>query len=330
MSMKQGVILLNMGGPETLAEVRPFLSRLFSDRDIIPLPLGDRAMRLFGWTFSRLRAPWARRAYAQMGGGSPQKKTCERQAGLLEERLNALAPAHGPWRCYLALRYTPPFADEALCAARKDGIERLFVLPLYPQFSSVTTGSSFNDLSRAFVRTGFFPREVVYVRDWHDDPGYLDALAASIERTLATLSPEDRAEATLVFSAHALPLRVVARGDPYPGQIERTVAGALARLGDPPPFILAWQSQARPFVKWLEPRTDAEIERLAAEKKRVLVLVPVAFVQEHIETLYELDILYRDLARARGVRTFARVPALGEDPRLVEALARVILHAGAP
>jgi ferrochelatase len=253
---------------------------------------------------------------------------CEAQGRLLAERLDALAPERAPWRCYLALRYAAPFADQALARARDDGIERVIALPLYPQFSSVSTGSSFNDLARAFVRARFHPREVVWVRDYADDPGYLDALAGSIERTLAALSPEDRREATLLFSAHALPLRVVKRGDPYPARIEATVRGAVERLRDPPPHVLAWQSQTRPFTEWLEPATDKTVERLAEEGRRVLIVVPVAFIQEHIETLFELDILYRDLAIDKGIRTYARVPALGADPALCDALAKIVLRAG--
>lgn len=323
-----GVLFLNMGGPETLSDVRPFLQSLFSDSDIVPLPLGSWGMKAFGWTFAALRASSSRKFYEQMGGGSPQRRLSELQARAVAAELERTAPEGGPWKSYVAFRYTRPSTDEALAAMHRDGIERAFVVPLYPQFSSVSTGSSLRELERAKVRAGEArPRELVTIRDYHDDPAYLDAVAASVDRALAALSPEHRREAVVVWSAHALPLRVVATGDPYPGQIETTVRGAVERLSHPVEWRLAWQSQARPFVKWLEPRTDEVVKELGHEGRKTVVMVPVAFVQEHVETLYEMDRLYADLARQVGIERFVRVPALNDDPRFVGALAGLVARA---
>ena len=326
--MPCGVLLLGMGGPESLDEVRPFLRALFQDNDIVPLPFGPRVQRAFGWLVSALRAPKAKRFYAALGGLSPQRRTSEAQARALSRRLDLEASTCAPWRSYLAFRYARPLTDEALEAARLDGVNRLFVLPLYPQYSMVTTGSSLRELDRGFRRIGWRPREVVTIRDYCDDERYVAALATSVARTLGELGPRDRAEALLLFSAHALPMRVVRRGDPYPEQVEATIRAVVARLGEAaPPHVLCYQSQARPFVRWIGPRTDETIERLAREGSKVMVVVPVSFVAEHVETLYEIDVLYAELARKSGVRVFRRTPALGEDTQFVGALAAIVLRA---
>jgi ferrochelatase len=322
-----GVLFLNMGGPDGPDDVRPFLTALFSDNDIIPLPLGSRGMRIFGWLFGMLRAPYTRRLYALIGGGSPQRRVSEQQGRLVAGLIEREAPAGGPWKSYLALRYTRPSTDDAIRAMRADGIERLVVVPLYPQFSSVTTGSSQAELARGFTRAAWMPRDLTCVRDYHDDPAYLDALAASVNRALSGLAPEHRSEAVVIFSAHALPMRVVERGDLYPEQVRATVAGAVHRLAHRVETRLSWQSQARPFTRWLEPRTDEAVVELGRAGKRTVLMVPIAFVQEHIETLYEMDILYGDMARAAGIERFVRVPALGEDPAFISALAGVVRRA---
>jgi ferrochelatase len=321
---KNGLLFLNMGGPETLAEVRPFLQNLFSDGDIVPLPLGSLGMKVFGWTFAALRASASRKFYEQMGGGSPQRRLSTEQASLVAARLDEAAREHGPWKSYLAFRYTRPSTDDALRAIRADGVERLFVVPLYPHYSSVTTGSSLAELERGFARAGFRPAEVVTIESYHDDEAYLDALAGTVNRALDGLAPAHRDEATVLFSAHALPLRVVAKGDPYPAHIEATVKGAVARLAHPVDWRLVWQSQARPFVKWLEPKTDHVVRELGAAGKKTLVMVPVAFVQEHVETLYEMDKLYAGIAREAGIERFVRVPALNDDPAFIGALAGLV------
>jgi ferrochelatase len=229
-----------------------------------------------------------------------------------------------PWKSYVAMRYTPPTTHEAVHRIREDGVERLVVVPLYPQFSWVTTGSSLKELARVFAEVRWMPREVLVIRDYHDDVGYLEALAATVNRALEKLSPDELAEAAVLFSAHALPLRVVRRGDPYPGQVVRTVRELALRLSHPMDWRLAWQSQVRPFVRWLEPRTDETIRELARKGKRTILIVPVSFLQEHVETLYEMAVLYAHVACEEGVRRFVRVPTLGEDSAFLDALAGIV------
>lgn len=328
-----GVFLLNMGGPSSLDEVKPFLVNLFSDNDIIPLPIGPRAQRVFGTIFGSLRGRRdgkVARSYAAMGGGSPQRRESEMQARALAARLDAEVPEGAPWKTYVCMRYAAPMTDEAIAAARRDGVDTLVVLPLYPQYSATTTGSNLNELARQMAVQRWRPRTLHIVRDYHDDPAYQDALAASVARTLEGLPAEKRAKAHIFFSAHSIPMRVVNAGDLYPPQIEATTKGVMERLrkrGIENAYTLAWQSRVRPFTEWLGPQTDDTIRALAAKGEKHLLVVPVAFVGEHIETLVEIDEEYGELARSVGIETFVRVPCLRDDAAFIGALAGIVRRA---
>ena len=312
-----GVILLYMGGPETLADVRPFLRELFSDRDLIQLPGGRLLQRPFALLISRLRAPKVTGYYEEIGGGSPLLRTTRAQAELLEK---ALADRGGEFVVEVAMRYCAPRAAVAVERLQQRGVRRCVALPLYPQYSGATTGSSFKDLDAALAKLerGI---ERIRVQDFHDHPRYLDALAGKVREGCQQAGPG----ACVVFSAHSLPVSMIQRGDPYQRQVEATVAGVVERLGLDN-WRLGYQSRSGP-VQWLEPDVIDLVDKLLEQGQRELVLVPVSFVSDHIETLHEIDIRLRERCMERGAETFVRAPSLNEDPLFVDALAELVTTA---
>ncbi len=322
-----GLLALNLGGPRTLADVRPFLEHLFADREIIRFPGGALGQRLISRmvVLARLRA--VRRNYRSIGGGSPiYRLTLAQLEGV--RRLLAVRRER-PARPYIAFRYTEPSSDEALRTMNADGVEDVVVLTLYPHYSTATTGSSLRELQRALHRTGLEGRFRFRVIDrWHDHPGYLDLLAARVREGVSSWPVERRRDVALVFSAHSLPLSFVEQGDPYPGAIAETVGAVVSRLGsDAPTYaVLSYQSQTGP-VRWLEPRTDRVLEELAREGRRDVLVVPVSFVSDHIETLYEVDQLFAGAAARAGITTFRRIRSLNDDPAFIAVLTELVEHA---
>lgn len=307
--MKNAVILLNMGGPDSLGAVEPFLRNLFGDPAILGLP-GFLRRPLARLIASR-RAPKVVEKYREIGGKSPLREITEAQAAALERELGG--PGAG-WSVHVAMRYWNPRARAAAAAVRAAGAERLVVLSLYPQFSRATTGSSLADLGDALAAEGLAALPRAVVASWHDAPPYLDALAGAVAEGLRELP-----EATVLFSAHGLPVKLVEQGDPYLGQVQGTVAGVVGRLPGVP-WRLAFQSRTGP-VRWLEPSTPDALRALAREGVKDVLVVPVSFVSDHIETLHELDIEYGELARELGLRAFRRCPSLNTRPDFVRALA---------
>lgn len=314
-----GVLLFNLGGPETLDDVRPFLFNLFSDPDIIRLPW--RALQKpLAWLISKQRHKLSRGYYEKIGGGSPLRRITEEQARALEQ---ALAHRNITAQAYVGMRYWQPFLEDAIEAIRRDKIDHLIVLPLYPQFSISTTGSSLNRMNALIEANGGAAQQVSVIENWHNDVGYLDALTATIAEELAGFPDQDRAATHVVFSAHSVPVRYIDQGDPYLDQIKETVGSVMNRLGEDRPHSLSFQSKVGP-VKWLRPSTDETIRKLASESVSQVLLVPVSFVSEHIETLYELDILYRHVAEEVGIAHYRRVPALNCRSDFIEALASLV------
>ena len=343
-----GVVLFQLGGPDSLEAVEPFLYNLFSDPDIIDLPLGGILRRPLAWWIARRRKKHVAEAYAEIGGRSPLRLLTERQALALER---ALAP-HLDARVVVAMRYWQPFTVEAIEQLQAAGVEEVILLPLYPQYSFATTGSSLREWNRvappawrvALSGGGHSgpPLQsapgIHVVEKFYDHPLYLRAVAETIQRSLrhfirSGASSDSRLPAPdsvrLVFSAHGLPMSFIERGDPYPQQIEATVRLVMSRLrgsGWPNPHAICYQSKVG-RQKWLEPSLDATIERLAAAGARQVLVVPIAFVSEHLETLHEINIETRRVAERLGIEQVEMTPALNDDPGFIAALADLTLRA---
>jgi len=310
-----GLVVLNMGGPDALAEVEPFLYRLFSDRELIQLPLGAVLQRPLARLISHFRAKSVRENYRQIGGRSPLLRWTSLQAQGVTRRLGAT------WRPYVVMRYTRPRADEAVRRMRADGIEQAVVLSLYPHFTAATTGSSLNDFRRAVAR--HYPQlSFLAIEQWYDWPGYLEALSAKVREGLEMFPEEVRPQVQVVFSAHALPQKFIDRGDPYLEHVMATVKGVVERLGGQP-WHIGFQSRSGP-VEWMQPDTLEVIDRLAAAGHDAVLMVPISFVSDHIETLHEIDIEMRDHAERAGIRQFARSPSLNDAPEFLDALAGLV------
>lgn len=315
-----GIVLLNLGGPQTLDDVEPFLLRLFADRELLRLPFQDTLGRFI----ARRRAPKVRALYEAIGGGSPILRWTTAQGQGMIERLDALSPETAPHRFYVAFRYAAPFAEDAVRAMRADGITRAIAFSQYPQYSCTTTGSSLNELWRALDREGLRDAFAWSIIDrWPTHPGFVRAMAETVRDGLAQYAPRDRDDVLLLFSAHSLPLRVIDRGDAYPQEVGATVDRVMDGLGHRNPYLLTYQSEVGP-VRWLGPSTEDVIKRLADDRRRNVLVVPVAFTSDHIETLSEVDIEYAELAHERGLEGFRRAPALNARPSFLDAMADLV------
>jgi ferrochelatase len=314
---RTAVVLLNMGGPDSLEAVEPFLFNLFSDRSLIALPGGALLQKPLARMLARRRAEKSRENYRRIGGRSPLADWTLRQARGLAEALG------GSWSVEVVMRYWPPRAQEVLWRMRGNGVRQALVLPLYPQYAGATTGSSIADFRQAAAT--LFP-ELAYgiIDHWHDWPAYLDALAARIGEGLQLLPENLRAEAPILFSAHTLPQKVIDRGDPDLGQTLATVRGIMQRLGERP-WHLGFQSRSGP-VKWLQPAIETVLKDLAAAGHASVLMVPLSFVSDHVETLHEIDQVYRQKARELGIEHFARSPSLNDHPDFIRALADLVVQ----
>ncbi|GAQ89635.1 ferrochelatase [Klebsormidium nitens] len=322
-----GVLLLNLGGPETLDDVQPFLFNLFADPDIIRLPRNLRFLqRPLAQFISSVRAPKSAEGYAAIGGGSPLRRITNDQAQALQESLEKKGcPAH----VYVGMRYWHPFTEEAIFDIKQDRITRLVVLPLYPQFSISTSGSSLRLLERLFREDDYLVQmEHTVIPSWYQRSGYVKAMANLIEEELQKLPVPE--EAHIFFSAHGVPVTYVEdAGDPYKAEMEECIALITQELEDrgvDNKYTLAYQSRVGP-VEWLKPYTDETIKKLGKEGVKSLLAVPISFVSEHIETLEEIDVEYRELALASGIVHWGRVPALGVEPMFIDDLADAVLEA---
>lgn len=309
--MTTAVVLFNLGGPDSLDAVRPFLQNLFSDPAIIGAPAPVRLP--LAWWIARRRTPEARHIYAQMGGKSPIAEETEAQRAALEAALRV----HGDFRVVVAMRYWRPRAAEAVAQVRAMGARRVLLLPLYPQFSTTTTASSVAEWRREAAKAGLdLPTRVVCC--YPEDAGLAEAHRQAVQAALEQAGPLDNLR--LLFSAHGLPEVVIARGDPYQWQVERTAAAVAQALALPGlDWTVCYQSRVGP-LKWIGPSTESEIRRAGAEGKTV-VICPIAFVSEHSETLVEIEVQYRELAAGSGAAGFVRVPALGVAAPFIETLA---------
>ncbi|WP_395709187.1 ferrochelatase [Reyranella sp.] len=306
--MKIAIILFNLGGPDSPEAVQPFLRNLFGDPAILRVPSFIRSP--LASLLARRRAPTARAIYDKIGGASPILGQTEAQARALEE---ALGGEH-EWRGYVCMRYWHPMTEAVVRSVTRFAPDRIVLLPLYPQYSTATTASSFkawNDLARFTVPTKSIDSYPV-------EPGFI---AASVELLQQGVAQAGRQPTRVLFSAHGLPERVIKAGDPYQSQVEQT-AKAIADTMNLVDWSVCYQSRVGP-LKWIGPSTDAEIARAGSDKRGV-VLYPLSFVSEHSETLVELDIEYRHLATQKGVTTYIRVPTVGTHPLFIGGLANLV------
>jgi ferrochelatase len=314
--MRTAILMLNLGGPPRLEDVEPFLARLFSDPEIIDFPFSFLFRGALARWIARKRAPLVRERYAMIGGGSPILRYTELQARGLEQRLG---PGHVAFPC---MRYWHPDSERAVRDALASEPDRILLLPLYPQCSDATTGSSEREARRWLEKLGA-KVPVLAIRSWCDHAGYLDAMAARVRKALASLPAPERERAFVLYSAHSLPMKIVEKGDPYPKEIEATVAGIRARLGIPNPWALSFQSRVGP-IRWLTPSTEGKVVEIGDEGHESVVVVPVSFVSDHIETLHELDIDLAQRARTHGIESFVRAPSLNDGADFLDALADVV------
>jgi ferrochelatase len=313
--VKVAIILFNLGGPDSLDAVQPFLRNLFGDPAILRLPTLIRSP-LARFLSSR-RTAKARAIYAKIGGSSPILGQTEAQARALEEALGKDDDQGHDWRGYVCMRYWHPMTEAVVRSVKRFAPDRIVLLPLYPQFSTTTTASSFkewNDTARFTVPTKT-------IDSYPTEPGFI---AASVELVKQGLADAGAGPRRVLFSAHGLPEWVIKGGDPYQAEVEQTAKAIADGLGEID-WSICYQSRVGP-LKWIGPSTDAEIRRAGADKVAV-VIYPLAFVSEHSETLVELDIDYRLLAKEVGIPTYIRVPTVGTHPLFIAGLAKLVRDA---
>ncbi len=314
------ILMLNLGGPASLPDVQPSLTELFADREIMPLPFQSQ----LGPFIARRRTPAVQARYAQIGGGSPILRWTRLQGEGMVSRLDQLCPQSAPHKAYVTFRYATPFSRNALAQMKADGVKRAVAFTQYPQFSCSTTGSSLNELWRALHAAGLQDEFHWSVIDrWPTHPGFIEAMAGAVQKGLLKFPESERKDVLLLFSAHSLPLSVIERGDPYPQEIGASVQAVMERLGFANEYLLSYQSAVGP-VRWQGPSTESLVRLLGAQKRRNVLAVPIAFTSDHIETLHEIDLEYKELAEKSGVRRFERAPALNDAPVFLDALADIV------
>jgi ferrochelatase len=312
---RTGVVLFQLGGPDSLEAVEPFLYNLFCDPDIIDLPLAFLFRKALARYISRSRAPKVQEYYRYMGGKSPILPLTQRQATALAL---ALRPLGNP-RVVIAMRYWHPMTDAAVRELQQNGVKRVVLLPLFPQYSRSTTGSSVHEWERAAASLGYAPH-VHLIEEYCEHPSYVRAIVRNIRIALERVPASDRQKVHLVFSAHGTPLSLVRAGDPYQSHVIRT-CNAVVRAGDfGLPHYLCYQSKVGP-QKWLEPSLVQTVARLAAEQVTHVIVVPLAFVTDHSETLWEINHEVRMAALRSGITYFDMSPALNASPLFIDALA---------
>jgi ferrochelatase len=315
-----------LGGPDSLEAIEPFLFNLFCDPDIIDFPFAELAREPLARLVSSRRAKRVQEHYAQIGGKSPLRELTEFQARRLESELRKSLDAH----VFVAMRYWHPFTEEAVHKILEYQLPRLVLLPLYPQFSLVTTGSSLNEWERKFPRGRAV--DVRIVRDYHTHPLYIEAIVERVNEGLEQFRQTNGSamrlpvDVHLLFSAHGVPETIIKSGDPYQAQIEATVRLVMERGEWPNPHSLCYQSRAGPG-RWLGPSLHEAIQTLASNGSERVLVVPISFVSDHVETLYEINIEGRELAERLCIRRFHVTKGLNDSPTFIRALADLVLRA---
>lgn len=313
--------MINMGGPSTLEEVGPFLSRLFHDKDLIPLP----AQKQLAPFIATRRTPSIVEQYRQIGGGSPIRKWTEHQGEEMIKLLDKISPETAPHKFYVGFRYADPLTEDTLNEMEADGIERAIAFTQYPQYSCSTTGSSLNAIYRYYKQLNV-PSSIEWsvIDRWPTHLGLIKAFTQTIVDELEKFPPEVEDDVVILFSAHSLPMSVVNRGDPYPQEVAATVQRVMEMLNFSHTYRLCWQSKVGP-LPWLGPQTDEAIKGFVKNGNKNLLLVPIAFTSDHIETLFELDLEYAgQLAKEVGVENIRRSSAMNDNSIFIQALADIV------
>ncbi len=312
--MKKAVILFNLGGPDKLENVEPFLFNLFNDPAIISIPSIFRyPLAKF---ISKKRAPIAKNIYKEIGNKSPILELTQDQAKSLENSLSE----KGDYKCFVVMRYWHPRASDVIKQVKEYNPDEVILLPLYPQYSASTSGSSISEWNDLCKKENYKVK-VKTICCYPTENNFLESHASLIKKTIKILENKNF---KLLFSAHGLPKIKIKKGDPYQWQVEQTVEGIMSKLtNENLDYIISYQSRVGP-LKWIGPSTDEVIIKYSKEKKGI-VIVPVAFVSEHSETLVELDIEYKKLAKKNGCSFYKRVPALGVEENFIKGLTELVL-----
>jgi len=325
-----GVILLNLGAPDSVKSVEPFLYNLFSDPDIFKFPLPRITQRFFARIVSKFRAKYVAKHYLEIGGRSPLLSYTHLQAKRLEKKLEPQLSC----RVYIGMRYWHPMIDEALQKAIQEGVKKIILLPLYPQFSTTTTGSSLNEFNRISRKLNLRGIKVYTIKSYPENELYVRAVSERVEESLKKFSPGDFKNFAILFSAHGLPVRFIENGDPYLNEVKCSVDAILNYLRaksenrevyKKATAILSFQSKVG-LVKWLKPSTTEAVKKLAKEGIENLLVVPISFASDNVETLYELGIRLREVALKSGIKKFFVAEALNDSDTFIEALKNIVLE----
>ena len=330
---KIGILFFNLGGPDDQASVQPFLQNLFKDNDIIQLPVPQWVQNLFAWRVSRKRKKEAQENYAKIGGGSPILRLTKEQMQLVQAQLTPAFEAKGfsAPKTYLAMRYWHPFLEEALAQIQADGITHLMLMPLYPHYCLATTGSSLREFSQLLGQSKWRPLadslNVATVCSYYKEPRFLEAVASTIQKAFDekqwNVPLEER---HVVFSAHGIPKDYAQKNrDPYPTQIRESCEMLMQRFFPNNSWEICWQSRVGP-LEWLKPYTEDLAEDLAQAGRDNVLMVPISFVSDHIETLFEMDMLYVPVGAKYGLAHWHRAESLNEHPIFVDLLSELCLR----
>lgn len=311
------ILMMNLGGPETVDKVKPFLTRLFSDPDIFPVPF----QQYLGPLMAKRRSPHVEKLYEEIGG-SPIRKWTERQGELLAQSLDTRSPGTSPHHNLICFRYSDPLTEDTIKALKESGIKRVIAFTQYPQFSCTTTGSSLNELRRKLELYDCNDIDLSIIDRWGDHPSYAKAVAKKVKECLNTWSEDQRDDVMIFFSAHSIPIRVVDQGDTYPMEVASTVSRVMEELKVPNPHRLVWQSKVGP-LPWLGPQIEDALKKCKTIGVKKVVVVPIAFTSDHIETLSEIDVTYGALAKELGL-DMRRSESLNDDPVFIEALTDIV------
>jgi len=311
---KTAVVLFNLGGPDSLEAIEPFLFNLFRDPDIFNLPFGQQ---LFAKIISSRRAPKVAEEYKLIGGKSPIGEWTEKQRSMLESSLRKDNPSID---VFTAMRYWKPLTEETVGKIERGNYDNIILLPLYPHYSIATTGSSYNEFKR-FYKGDI--SKLILINDYYLNDQYIAAINQRIDETILKFPEDVKSEIQIVFSAHGTPVSFVKKGDPYSGQIKDTVLTVMKARKYSHQYCLCFQSKVGP-MKWLEPSTAKMIEDLSKQNKKHLLVVPISFVSDHVETLFELDIEYRHVADKFGIKNYIVMKGLNDSSLFIEALADIV------